>query len=162
MENLASAYRKLKREQISSIVRPATMKRKNKGVWVVQCTKLIYKGVVRLPSVFHGSPRASSSLLLLYVHNALFLNSMASVVSLSLSLSLAHHALCVFFFFLSSYFYIINALYISPFATLNPANRQRNHRLRIVTPPYYHFVTFLPPFLSLPMKRLAILCKKNK
>lgn len=112
MENLASAYRKLKREQISSIVRPATMKRKNKGVWVVQCTKLIYKGVVRLPSVFHGSPRASSSLLLLYVHNALFLNSMASVVSLSLSLSLAHHALCVFFFFLSSYFYIINAFYI--------------------------------------------------
>lgn len=100
MENLASAYRKLKREQISSIARPATMKRKNKGVWIVQCTKLIYKGVVRLPSVFHGSSRASSSLFLLYVHNALFLNSMASVVSLSLSLSLAHHAFCVFFFFL--------------------------------------------------------------
>lgn len=166
-----------KLKQISSIVRPATMKRKNKGVWVVQCTKLIYKGVVRLPSVFHGFRLALflvslSASFILCTQCTLFLNSMASVVSLSLSLSLSYTTripcLHFFFFFLffspSSYFYIINAfffidiyiyiiIYIAIRHFKSPPFRQRNHRLRIVAPSYHHpfrnVPLSLPPSLSL-------------
>lgn len=164
-------------KQISSIVRPATMKRKNKGVWVVQCTKLIYKGVVRLPSVFHGFRLALflvslSASFILCTQCTLFLNSMASVVSLSLSLSLSYTTRipCLHFFFSflffspSSYFYIINAfffidiyiyiiIYIAIRHFKSPPFRQRNHRLRIVAPSYHHpfrnVPLSLPPSLSL-------------
>lgn len=94
----------------------------------IQCTKLIYKGVVRLPSVFHGSSRDSSSLLLLYVHNALSLNSMASVIfSVSLLLTRTPRILrlCLF---LPSYSYIINAI-LSPFAT---SYRQSSEKSSII------------------------------